>query len=181
MFKVLSVILISSTTETVDAYLFLHENKLLLWETTVTRSPVLICLNDGWVMYLFLIIFCSQAYQGPKGMLDNVKKYIAVLKYSILETWVNVINNCLQFCFFFLRMYMQYKLLMKHVNVAMPSQVFYMVQIQQSKKKKIHCRDVRKTTTKSAEQNHPVLLIGCQCKQLAFFNTELASQTQAED
>lgn len=77
-------------------------------------------------------------------------------------------------------MYMQYKLLMKHVNVAMPSQVFYMVQIQQSKKK-IHCRDVRKTTTKSAEQNHPVLLIGCQCKQLTFFNTELASQTQAED
>lgn len=48
-------------------------------------------------MYLFAIIFCSQAYQHSKGMLDNVKKYVAVLKYSILETWVNVINNCIQY------------------------------------------------------------------------------------
>lgn len=76
---------------------------------------------------------------------------------------------------------MQCKLLIKQINVATPVAITGILYGLDTAIKNIHCRDVGTTSKQSTKQNHSVLLIGCQCKQLAFCNMELASQTQAED
>ena len=77
-------------------------------------------------------------YQGSKEMLDNVLKKSNY--FNVLETWVNLINNWLHW---FIKVYMQYKILIKQTCCCAVTRYFYG---SITAVKNLHCKDVTLTT-----------------------------------